>query len=371
MLTPRVLRCLGGLAMLGGLFSGAALAQAPTATPTPNGQFLCSLGPLDGQPCNSDVDCGAPGVCVIAPGICDGGSGDGAYCDCAGGTCIASTPACDPSFTGVCQGGPDATQCCDVTTNCPDAAGCVGTQKVCLGGDSKATSCLRDAQCPGSTCVSTGKFCNGGDFDSFACVDDVDCDNADGSPGGNCLSLGQPTPTPTATATAAPCVGDCDGSGDVTVNEIIIMVNIALGTTNLSACPAGDADGSGDITVNEIIIAVNNALLGCGASIPTATPTPDGEFLCSAGPRDGEACNGDTDCSPGGVCVIAQGVCDGGDDDTLYCGCIGGTCTQSTPSCDAMLTGVCVGGANDTECCSTTDDLNNGYVANCAGGVTC
>jgi hypothetical protein len=57
--------------------------------------------------------------------------------------------------------------------------------------------------------------------------------------------------------------GDCDGSGDVTVNEIISMVNIALGNAPLSACTAGDADGSGDITINEIIAAVKKALSGC------------------------------------------------------------------------------------------------------------
>jgi hypothetical protein len=31
----------------------------------------------------------------------------------------------------------------------------------------------------------------------------------------------------------------------------------------LSACTAGDADGSGDITINEILAAVNNAPYGC------------------------------------------------------------------------------------------------------------
>jgi hypothetical protein len=62
---------------------------------------------------------------------------------------------------------------------------------------------------------------------------------------------------------AIACVGDCDGSGDVTVNELIIMVNIALGNQTVSACLAGDADQSGDITINEIITAVNNALNGC------------------------------------------------------------------------------------------------------------
>jgi hypothetical protein len=43
-----------------------------------------------------------------------------------------------------------------------------------------------------------------------------------------------------ATAATARCVGDCDGSGDVTVNEIIIMVNIALGNVGIDTCTAGD-----------------------------------------------------------------------------------------------------------------------------------
>jgi hypothetical protein len=41
------------------------------------------------------------------------------------------------------------------------------------------------------------------------------------------------------------------------------MVNIALGTADVSACAAGDADGNGSIEINEIIAAVNNALNGC------------------------------------------------------------------------------------------------------------
>lgn len=48
-----------------------------------------------------------------------------------------------------------------------------------------------------------------------------------------------------------------------TVNELITKVNIALGNAPLSACIAGDADGSGDITINEIIAAVKKALSGC------------------------------------------------------------------------------------------------------------
>src|SRR2546428_12317154 len=81
----------------------------------------------------------------------------------------------------------------------------------------------------------------------------------------------------------------------------------------------------------------------------TPTPTPSGEFLCSAGPRDGQACNGDDDCAPTGVCVFAQAICDGGADDGNFCGCIQGQCSASTPACDQTFTGACFGGPNASE----------------------
>jgi predicted outer membrane repeat protein len=59
------------------------------------------------------------------------------------------------------------------------------------------------------------------------------------------------------------CMGDCNGNGQVTVDEILTMVNIALGNT-VTACDAGDANHDGQITVDEILTAVNNALNGCG-----------------------------------------------------------------------------------------------------------
>jgi hypothetical protein len=68
---------------------------------------------------------------------------------------------------------------------------------------------------------------------------------------------------PTATPTPLPCVGDCNGDMVVTVDELLTMVNIALGNANVSACTAGDANGNGQITVDEILTAVNNALNGC------------------------------------------------------------------------------------------------------------
>lgn len=70
----------------------------------------------------------------------------------------------------------------------------------------------------------------------------------------------------------AQCVGDCDASGGVTVDEVVTGVNIALGTRSLDECQAFDSDASQTVTVDELIQALNLALVGC--SEPRATPTP-------------------------------------------------------------------------------------------------
>jgi hypothetical protein len=49
------------------------------------------------------------------------------------------------------------------------------------------------------------------------------------------------------------------------VDDIITMVDIALGNAAISACKAGDANHDGTITIDEILTAVNNALNGCGS----------------------------------------------------------------------------------------------------------
>jgi len=71
------------------------------------------------------------------------------------------------------------------------------------------------------------------------------------------------TPTPTDTPELSPCVGDCNDDGTVTVDEMLTMVNIALGNTPVTSCRAGDANMDGQITIDEILTAVNNALNGC------------------------------------------------------------------------------------------------------------
>lgn len=80
-------------------------------------------------------------------------------------------------------------------------------------------------------------------------------------------STSTPSPTPTATATPTPpCAGDCGHDGQVTVDELVTLVNIALGLAPVHACDAGDADGNGQITINDIMLAVNHALSGCPAA---------------------------------------------------------------------------------------------------------
>jgi hypothetical protein len=73
-----------------------------------------------------------------------------------------------------------------------------------------------------------------------------------------------PTPTATATPTVAKplCAGDCDGDGMVTVDEILALVSIALGTADAASCPDGIPNG-GTVDVASIIQSVNNALLAC------------------------------------------------------------------------------------------------------------
>ena len=75
--------------------------------------------------------------------------------------------------------------------------------------------------------------------------------------------------TPTATASGAPtgtpgfCAGDCNGDGAVAIDELILGVNIALGSQPVSACPGFDTDGDGTTRIDELILAVQNALAGC------------------------------------------------------------------------------------------------------------
>lgn len=69
--------------------------------------------------------------------------------------------------------------------------------------------------------------------------------------------------------TSVGCAGDCNSDGMVTIDELLLLVRIAVGEPTDAACMRGDVNGDGAITIDEILLAVRNALDGC------ATPTPN------------------------------------------------------------------------------------------------
>lgn len=74
-------------------------------------------------------------------------------------------------------------------------------------------------------------------------------------------------------ARAQMCIGDCDGSGRPTVDELVRGVNILLDRAELTLCPTLDIDSDGRVAVNELVRAVADILYGCGVTPPTPVPT--------------------------------------------------------------------------------------------------
>lgn len=68
----------------------------------------------------------------------------------------------------------------------------------------------------------------------------------------------------------AACFGDLNGDNQVTVAEIITIVNAALAGCS-EAC-AGDFNGDGMVSIDEIVTAINASLADCPPG-PTPTPT--------------------------------------------------------------------------------------------------
>lgn len=85
---------------------------------------------------------------------------------------------------------------------------------------------------------------------------------------------------------SATCVGDCDGSGSVTVDELLRGARIALGKLPANACVG--IGGNGTVTVDTIVAAVNAALHGCPATptvaLPTSSPTSTATSTTTATP---------------------------------------------------------------------------------------
>jgi 6-phosphogluconolactonase (cycloisomerase 2 family) len=92
-----------------------------------------------------------------------------------------------------------------------------------------------------------------------------------------------------ATAGVPVCAADCDANQVVTIDELVVAVNIALGQAPASRCASADTSGDGSVSIDELIVAVDRSLNGCSGSVgtptvtmiaatPTATSTPTVTF---------------------------------------------------------------------------------------------
>jgi hypothetical protein len=70
--------------------------------------------------------------------------------------------------------------------------------------------------------------------------------------------------TATTLMPASACPGDCNKDGEVTIDELLTSVAIALGNADAGSCPACDLNGDGAVSIDELLSAVNSALNGCG-----------------------------------------------------------------------------------------------------------
>jgi hypothetical protein len=59
------------------------------------------------------------------------------------------------------------------------------------------------------------------------------------------------------------CPGDCRGDGEVTMDELVTGVRIALGEADLLGCSVLDENDDGRVAIDELVRAIGSALAGC------------------------------------------------------------------------------------------------------------
>ena len=103
---------------------------------------------------------------------------------------------------------------------------------------------------PGSPCSATGQCAAGlvcGSTDQVGCYSGKNTPLCcDPSPSGPCH-------------TVCTRLGSCNADAEVTIDELIVLVNIALGRSAADVCCSGDANADGQVTTDEILRAVSCA----------------------------------------------------------------------------------------------------------------
>ena len=102
--------------------------------------------------------------------------------------------------------------------------------------------------------------------EGFAHLDIVTAeDNADNNvvgPLSNFLARNAVLPPPTPA-----CVGDCNGDGMVSIDELVLGVDITLGSASVDGCRAFDCSGAGTVAIDCLVQGVTASLNGCPAGM--------------------------------------------------------------------------------------------------------
>lgn len=238
--------------------------------PIPDLPLTCAGDPADdgkecdfGTPCLSGacriIDVGVPGVpnpalCIPQQKVCPDTDGNLCTdnCNFETGQCEKNAPKCFPGCetcnpnSGACEptniGGPcDDFNVCSAQSHCEIISGhglCLVGEPTVTGDTPTPTATPRD-ETPTPTVPATAPA---------------------SPPATATITATQPPMTP---PTPGACVGDCNGNNVVAVNELIIGVNIVLGSAQLSQCAEFDTNGNGAVAINELIGGVNSLLNGC------------------------------------------------------------------------------------------------------------
>ena len=262
--------------------AGLCTAPPPTATPTRTPTATPTPQPL-GRDCATNRQC-VSNACV--DGICCAESCEaGRFCNISGsvGTCafrktVGETCQQDTDcLSDYCTGGqcrlrlPTPTPT-PVVTRKPGGSTC-NADFACESGLCTDGVCCSERRCAvGERCDIFGSKgeCVAQLPPDAACEKSSDC--ADGRACEEALDGFVCSRTPAATPLPVACVGDCSADGVVTVDELLTMIDIALGQQPVTSCDAGDLSRDGQISVDEVITAVGFALSGCPQG-PTPPPT--------------------------------------------------------------------------------------------------
>lgn len=184
----------------------------------------------------ANAECAASCICEAA-GDCCVEHIDTVGCDdraCQNCVCTFDAACCDEGWDATCAD-EAANECVARCSECEVIDCCV---------ERNDTGCPVDTACEDCVC-GVDDFCCNQQWDSGCAAIAGDECNAD------------------CACTTGGCPGDCDGDGTVSIANLIVAVNIALGSAPLADCPAVDSNGDGQVGVAELVQAVNAALNGC------------------------------------------------------------------------------------------------------------